>query len=143
MMYVHFPHSLRNVEDRLHERSIDVSHESVRYWRHRIGPMFAVEIGQKRAERLCLWPQWRCHLDEMFVKISSEPHYLWRAVDHEGEILQSVVSKTRDRKASLKFIIKSIGYLVEKVRFQAHPLRHPNAPEIQLSLPDARARSEG
>ncbi len=108
MLYVRFPLSLRNVEDLLHERGVDVSHEAVRFWWHRFGPMFAAEIRQKRAERLRSWPQWRWHLDEMFVKINGERHYLWRAVDHEGEVLESFVSKTRDRKAALKFIRKSM-----------------------------------
>ena len=108
MLYVRFPLSLRNVEDLLHERGIDVSHESVRFWWHRFGPMFASEIRKKRAERLRSWPQWRWHLDEMFVKINGERHYLWRAVDHEGEVLESFVTKTRDKKAALKFLKKSM-----------------------------------
>ncbi|WP_068111628.1 IS6 family transposase [Pseudoruegeria marinistellae] len=106
MMYVRFPRSLRNVEDVLHECGIDVSHEAVRFWWHRFGPMFAAESRQKRAERLRSRPQWRWHLDGMFVRISGERHYLWRAVDHEGEVLENPVTKTRDRKAALKFIRK-------------------------------------
>jgi len=108
MMYVRFPLSLRNVEDLLHERGIDVSHEAVRFWWHRFCPMFASEIRQKRAERLRSWPQWRWHLDEMFVKINGEMHYLWPAVDHEGEVLESFVAKTRDKKAALKFLRKAM-----------------------------------
>ncbi len=108
MLYVRFPLSLRNVEDLLHERGIDVSHESVRFWWQRFGPMFASDIRKKRADRLRSWPQWRWHLDEMFVKINCERHYLWRAVDHEGEILESYVTKTRDKKAALKFLRKSM-----------------------------------
>ena len=108
MLYVRFPLSLRNVEDLLHERGVDVSHESVRFWWHRFGPMFASEIRQKRAERLRSGPQWRWHLDEMFVKINGEHHYLWRAVDHEGEVLESFVTKRRDKKAALKFLKKTM-----------------------------------
>ena len=108
MLYVGFPLSLRNVEDLLHERGIDVSHESVRFWWQRFGPLFAAEIRKKRAERLRSWPQWRWHLDEMFVKINGDRHYLWRAVDHEGEVLESFVTKTRDKKAALKFLKKSM-----------------------------------
>ena len=108
MLYVRFPLSLRNVEDLLHERGIDVSHESVRFWWQRFGPMFAAEIRKKRAERLRSGPQWRWHLDEMFVKINGERHYLWRAVDHEGEVLESFVTKTRDKKAALKFLKKTM-----------------------------------
>ena len=107
MLYVRFPLSLRNVEDLLHERGVDVSHESVRYWWHRFGPMFASEIRKRRVSGMKS-SQWRWHLDEMFVKINGERHYLWRAVDHEGEVLESFVTKTRDKKAALKFLRKAM-----------------------------------
>ncbi len=100
MMYVRFPLSLRNVEDLLHERGIEISHETVRFWWNRFGPMFAAEIRRKRVDRMRAGPQWRWHLDEVFVKINGETHYLWRAVDHEGEVLESYVTKRRDRKAA-------------------------------------------
>jgi putative transposase len=106
MMYVRFPLSLRNVEDLLHERGIDVSHETVRFWWNRFGPMFAAEIRKTRASRMRAYSNWQWHLDEVFVKINGETHYLWRAVDHEGEVLESYVTKRRDRKAALKFIRK-------------------------------------
>ncbi len=108
MLYVRFPLSLRNVEDRLHERGIDISHETVRYWWNRFGPMFAAEIRRKRISRMRAHSNWQWHLDEIFVKINSERHYLWRAVDHEGEVLESFVTKTRDRKAALKFLKKTM-----------------------------------
>jgi putative transposase len=108
MLYIPFPLSLRNVEDLLHERGIEISHETVRYWWNRFGPMFAAEIRRKRVERMRGRNQWRWHLDEVFVKINGVTHYLWRAVDHEGEVLESVVTKTRDRKATLKLLKKSM-----------------------------------
>jgi len=107
MLYVRFPLSLRNVEDLLHERGVDVSHETVRFWWHRFGPMFAAEIKKRRIEGMkssC----WRWHLDEVFVKINGERHYLWRAVDHEGEVLESFVTRTRDKTAALKFLKKAM-----------------------------------
>jgi putative transposase len=52
--------------------------------------------------------QWRWHLDEMYVKINGETHYLWRAVDHEGEILESYVTKKRDKSAALRFLKKAL-----------------------------------
>ena len=107
MMYVRFPLSLRNVEDLLHERGVDISHETVRYWWHRFGPMFAAEIRKRRIEGMKS-SRWRWHLDEIFVKINGEQHYLWRAVDHEGEVLESFVTKTRDKKAALKFLKKAM-----------------------------------
>ena len=106
MMYVRFPLSLRNVEDLLHERGIDICHETVRYWWNRFGPMFAREIRKKRHHPTPHYSNWRWHLDEVFVKINGEIHHLWRAVDHEGEVLEAFVSKRRDRKAALDFLKK-------------------------------------
>ena len=106
MLYIRFPLSLRNVEDLLHERGIEVSHETVRFWWNRFGPMFAAEIRRRRVDRMRACKHWRWHLDEVYVKINGVTHYLWRAVDHEGEVLESVVTKTRDRKAALKFLKK-------------------------------------
>ena len=104
MMYVRFPLSLRNVEDLLHERGIDVSHESVRFWWMRFGPLFASEIRKARIQRMRSYSNWQWHLDEVFVKINGEIHYMWRAVDHEGEVLDAFVTKRRDRKSALKFL---------------------------------------
>ena len=79
MMYVRFPLSLRNVEDLLHERGIDVSHEAIRFWWRRFGPMFALEIRKRRIDGLRS-SRWRWHLDEMFVRINGEMRNLWRPV---------------------------------------------------------------
>ncbi len=93
--YVRFPLSLRNVEDLLFERGIDICHETVRLWWNRFGQLFAVDIRRQRVSRMRGFRQWRWHLDEVFVKINGERHCLWRAVDHEGEILESFVTKKR------------------------------------------------
>ena len=87
MLYVRYPLSLRQVEDLLFERGIDICHETVRYWWNRFGPLFAAEIRKRRIVRRN-WSNWRWHLDEVFVRINSGTHYLWRAVDHEGEVLE-------------------------------------------------------
>ena len=108
MMYVRYPLSLRNVEDLLHERGIDISHETVRFWWNRLGPLFAAEIRRRRVDRMRSRTHWQWHLDEVFVKINGEQHYLWRAVDHEGEVLESFVTKRRDRKAALKLLRKTM-----------------------------------
>ncbi len=105
MLYVRLPLSLRNVEDLLHERGIEVSHETVRFWWQRFGPMFAADIRKKRRAGLRS-SRWRWHLDEVFVKINGVQHYLWRAVDQEGEVLESYVTKKRDKAAALRFLKK-------------------------------------
>ena len=87
MMYVRYPLSLRHVDDLLHERGIDVCDESARHWWNRFGPLF---------------------VDEVFVTIAGETHDLWRAIDHEGEVLNADVTKTRDKDAALKFFRKAM-----------------------------------
>ncbi len=98
----------RNVEDLLHERGIDVCHESVRLWVDRFGPVFAKRIRVKRSSYLREHTQWQWHLDEVFVKINGTQHYLWRAVDHESEVLECYVTKKRDKLAALRFLKKAM-----------------------------------
>ena len=107
MLYVRFPLSLRQVEDLLHERGIDVSYETVRCWWNRFGPLFSSEI-RKRRVRHGSYSPWRWHLDEVFVRINGETHYLWRAVDHEGEVLEVYVTKRRDHRAALEFLRRAM-----------------------------------
>ena len=108
LMYVKYPLSLRNVEDLLHEHGIDICHETVRFWWNRFGPLFASDIRRQRISRMRGFRQWRWHLDEMYVKMNGEMRYLWRAVDHEGEILESNVTKARDKEAALRFMKKAL-----------------------------------
>ncbi|MFN3231368.1 MAG: IS6 family transposase [Alphaproteobacteria bacterium] len=108
MMYARFPLSQRQVEDLLHERGIDISHETVRFWWNRFGPLFASEIRSRRVASRRGRSQWCWHLDDVFARINGETHYLWRAVDHEGEVLESFVTKRRNRAAALKFLKKAM-----------------------------------
>jgi putative transposase len=109
MMYVRYPLSLRQVEDLLFERGIDICHETVRLWWDRFGPMFAAEIRKRRLHSHS-YSQWRWHLDEVFVRINGKTHYLWRAVDHEGEVLEVFATKRRDRKAALDFLKRAMKH---------------------------------
>jgi len=99
LMYVRFPLSLRSVEGLLFERGIDICHETVRLWWNRFGPLFAADIRRQRVSRMRGFRHWNWHLDEVYVKINGETHYLWRAVDHEGEVLEGDVTRTQDKKA--------------------------------------------
>ena len=121
LMYMKYPLSLRNVEDLLAERGIDISHETVRFWWNRFDPMFAAEIRKKRVAHMRGYPQWRWHLDEAFVKVNGKLCYLWRAVDHEGEVLEAVVTAKRDKAAALKFLPRCGD------QDQAHGLEQPAA----------------
>lgn len=105
MYYVRSPLSFRQVEDILHERGIDISHETIRFWVDRFGLEFAGEIRRKRRG---FQSNWRWHMDEVFVKINGELHYLWRAIDHEGEVLECYVSKRRNKGEALKFLKKTM-----------------------------------
>jgi putative transposase len=107
MLHIRYPLSLREVEDLLFERGIDICHETVRLWWNRFGPMFAAAI-RKRRVHCQSYSGWRWHLDEVFVKINGEMHYLWRAVDHEGEVLEVFATKRRDRKAALAFLKRTM-----------------------------------
>ena len=96
MMYVRYPLSLRQVEDLLFERGIGICHETVWYCWNRFGLLFAAEIRKRRVHSRS-YSQWRWHLDEVFGRINGKTDYLWCAVDHEGEVLESYVSKRLNR----------------------------------------------
>ena len=135
MYYVRYPLSYRQVEDILHERGIDICHETIRYWVDRFGLKMAGEIRRKRRGFQSNW-QW--HMDEVFVKINGELHYLWRAVDHEGEVLESYVTKRRNKHAALSFLKKVMrkhGYpksiVTDKLRSYGAALKEIGCPDLQ------------
>lgn len=100
MMYVRFPLSLRNVENLLDERGVDICQETVRIWVDRFGIYFAHKIRKRRSEGMRQSLQWQWYLDEVFVKIRGQTRYLWRPVDDEGEVLESCLTKTRDKASA-------------------------------------------
>ncbi|MGV8989219.1 MAG: IS6 family transposase [Cypionkella sp.] len=135
MMYIRLPLSLRNFEDLLRERGIDISYETVRFWWHRFGPLFASEI-RKRRDSGMRSSHWRWHLDEVFVKINGVLHYLWRAVDYEDEELESFVTKSRDRKAALKFLKKTLKRHGHAATFLTDLMRSYGAALNELCIRD-------
>ena len=90
-LYLRFTLSYRDVEDLLAERGLDISYETVRSWVLKFGPVIARRLRQRRPR-----PSDRWHLDEMVVRIAGKRMYLWRAVDHEGEVLDMLVQCRRD-----------------------------------------------
>ena len=98
-LYFRFSLSLRDVEELLAQRGIEVSYETIRCWTIRFGPLIARRL---RKRRPCPTPRW--HLDEMVCSIGGKRMYLWRAVDDEGEVLDLVVQKRRDTEAALKLL---------------------------------------
>jgi transposase-like protein len=100
-LYVRFTLSYRDVEDLLVERGVDVSYETVRRWVLKFGPLFARELSHRRPRRTSRW-----HLDEMAVVIAGDHFWLWRAVDDEGEILDLLLQRRRDKAAAVKLMRK-------------------------------------
>ena len=135
MMYLRYPLSLRNVEDLLAERGIDISHETVQFWWNRFGPMFAAEIRKNRVAHLRHFPQWRWHLDEVFVKINGKLCYLWRAVDAEGEVLDVLVQSKRSKHAAFELMRKLLRkYAVVPERLVTDDLRSYGAATLELGI---------
>jgi putative transposase len=107
-LYLRFTLSYRDVEEVLAERGLDVSYETVRRWVLKFGPLIARKLRQARPR-----PSARWHLDEMVIRIAGKRMYLWRAVDHEGEVLEMLVQRRRDTQAALRLmrkLLKKLGF---------------------------------
>src|SRR5216110_2558390 len=100
-LYLRFTLSYRDVEELLAERGLEVSYETVRRWVLKFGPGFARGLRRSRPR-----PSDRWHLDEMVVQIAGRHMYLWRAVDHEGEVLDMLVQRRRDKRAAVRLMRK-------------------------------------
>ena len=111
-LYFRFTTSLRDVEEMLAERGIDVTYETVRCWANKFGPAIAANIRRKRGRANSVW-----HLDEMVVRINGKRMFMWRAVDKEGEVLDVLVQKRRNKEAALKLLrklLKNQGYVPDR-----------------------------
>jgi transposase-like protein len=107
-LYVRFTLSYRDVEDLLAERGLDVSYETVRRWVLKFGPLFARELRHRRPRPTARW-----HLDEMAVTIAGRQFWLWRAIDDEGEVLDLLVQRRRNKAAAVKLtrkLLKKQGF---------------------------------
>ncbi|WP_262266462.1 IS6 family transposase [Microvirga yunnanensis] len=98
-LYFRFPLSLRLVEEMLLERGIVVSYETVRRWALKFGPAYACRLRRKTPSRRDIW-----HLDEVVVTIAGKRHWLWRAVDQDGYVLDEIVQSRRDTKAAKRLL---------------------------------------
>ena len=110
-LYVRFSLSYRDVEVLLAERGLDVSYETVRRWVLKFGPLFARELRRRRSRPTARW-----HLDEMALMIAGTPFWLWRAVDDEGEVLDLLVQRRRDKAAAVKLmrnLLKKQGFALD------------------------------
>ncbi|MCW2239092.1 IS6 family transposase [Azospirillum canadense] len=100
-LYLRFTLSYRDVEELLAERGVEVSYETVRRWVLKFGPAIARNLRRLRPK-----PSPRWHLDEMVIRVSGRLMYLWRAVGDEGEVLDVLVQRRRDKAAALKLMLK-------------------------------------
>ena len=100
-LYARFTLSYRDIEDLLAERGLDISYETVRRWFHKFGAPIARNLRRTRPTPSDYW-----HLDEMAIVIRGKRHWLWRAVDNEGEILDFLVQPKRNARAALKLMRK-------------------------------------
>jgi len=112
-LYFRFGLSYRDLEDMLALRNVTVSYEAIRSWCLKFGGAYAHALRKRRGPTSNVW-----HVDEVFVKIGGKMHYLWRAVDSRGEVLDILVQSRRDKKAAYKFfrkILKRRGYVPAKL----------------------------
>jgi putative transposase len=100
-LYHRFPLSFREVEEMMLERGVVVSYETIRQWCHKFGQTYANELRRRRPRPGDKW-----HLDEVFITINGKTHYLWRAVDQQGTVLDILVTSRRDAKAATRFFRK-------------------------------------
>src|SRR6516164_8125355 len=132
-LYLRFTLSYRDVEELLAERGLDISYETVRRWVLKFGPTIARRLRQRRPR-----PSDRWHLDEMVIRIAGVGMYLWRAVDHEGEVLDMLVQRRRDTRAAMRLmrkLLKKQGFppkllVTDKLRSYASAFR-----QLRLSCP--------
>jgi len=100
-LYCRFSVSYRDVEEMMAVRGLTLTYETVRRWCRKFGQTYANGLRRRRPR-----PGDRWHLDEVFLKINGQVHYLWRAVDQDGDVLDIPVQSRRDRKAAIKFFRK-------------------------------------
>ena len=108
-LYHRFPLSFREVEEMMLERGIVVSHETIRQWCATFGQTYANGLRRRRARPGDKW-----HLDEVFITINGQHHYLWRAVVQHGNVLDILVTSRRDTSAATRFfrkLLKGLEYV--------------------------------
>ena len=108
-LYHRFALSLRDVEELMVARGVVVSYETIRSWCAKFGPDYANQLRRRRARPGDKW-----HLDEVFVKINGTTHYLWRAVDQHGDVLDILVQSRRNAEAAKRFfrkLLKGLRYV--------------------------------
>lgn len=112
-LYVRFNLSLREVEEMVLERGIDVSHETIRRWTRKFGSLIARNLCRRQDRPGDVW-----HLDEVMVKIAGRSFWLWRAVDQDGVVLDEILQPRRDKRAAKRLLVtlmKRWGFVPRRI----------------------------
>ena len=144
-LYHRFCLSFRDVEDLLAQRGITVSYEAIRFWCIKFGPEYARSLKRRQGRLGDTW-----YLDEVFVTIRGERHFLWRAVDQDGDVIDILVQPRRDRKAAKRFfrkLLKGQGrvprrLVTDKLRSYPAALRSVMPSEIHTTKQYENNRAE-
>ena len=114
--YFRFGVSFRDVEELMAARGVVVSYETIRRWCDKFGKAYADGLRRRRARTGDKW-----HLDEVFLKINGITHYLWRAVDQNGVVLDILVQPKRDRFAAMRFfrrLLRATGRIAARDHYR-------------------------
>ena len=112
-LYVRFNLSLREVEELMLERGVDVSYETIRRWTVKFGPLIAHVLRRRQPRPGDVW-----HLDEVVVKIAGRAYWLWRAVDQHGVVLEEILQSRRDKRVAKRLLLKLIkrwGFVPKRI----------------------------
>jgi putative transposase len=135
-LYFRYPLSLRLVEELLLERGVVVSYETIRRWGKKFGPDYARRLRRKQPSRNDIW-----HLDEVVIGIAGKKHWLWRAVDQDGYVLDEIVQSRRNTKAAKRLLIRLLHKQgMEPKRIITDKLRSYGAARAQV-MPNVEHRS--
>ena len=134
-LYFRFALSYRNIEEMMAKRGVPVTYETVREWCQKFGSLYALLLRRKRARIGSKW-----HLDEVFIKMNGVQHYLWRAVDENGVVIDILVQPKRDRWAALRFFRKLLHVAKRPPRVIVTDKLRSYAAAKKLIMPDIKHR---
>ncbi len=134
-LYFRFSLSLRDVEELLAERGVTVTYETIRAWCSKFGPSYAAELRRRRARPSNKW-----HLDEVQLKIKGKRHWLWRAVDKQGVVLDILVQQRRDQHAAEAFLRRVLASTESQPRVVITDKLASYPPALRRVLPDTEHR---
>ena len=134
-LYFRFALSYRKIEEMMAKRGVPVTYETVREWCQKFGSLYAVLLRRKRTRIGSKW-----HLDEVFIKINGVQHYLWRAVDQNGAVIDILVQPKRDRWAALRLFRKLLHVAKRPPRVIITDKLRSYAAAKKLIMPDIEHR---